>query len=90
MRAFFINGLINKVVLYDDKICIYYNTSYETADEVRMTEKKEGSFLNFPPDESENNKCDSFKFKRVALGAAGSCVFELFTELGVLAVSFYL
>ncbi len=67
----FFNGLINKVVLYDDKICIYYNTSPETADEVRMTEKKEGSFLDFSPEKDDKIKCNPSKFKRVAFGADG-------------------
>lgn len=67
----FFNSLINRVVLYDDKVCIYYNTTPDTESEVRIKEKEAGSRLGFPPPKGLKNKCNPSEFKRVAFGADG-------------------
>ncbi len=67
----FFNSLINRVVLYDDKVCIYYNTTPDTESEVKIKEKEAGSRFGFPPPKGSKNKCNPSEFKRVAFGADG-------------------
>lgn len=65
----FFNSLINRVVLYDDEVCIYYNTSPDTENEVKIKEKETRSRFGFPHTKGQKNKCNPSEFKRVAFGA---------------------
>ena len=63
----FFNKFINRVILYDDKLLIFYNTSPDSQSEVKLSEQK--GLITF----KDNKKCNSFdlEFKRVARGGEG-------------------
>ena len=63
----FFNKFINRVILYDNRLIILYNTSPDSQTEIKIGEQKGQLLVN---DIVDNKKCNSFdkEFKRVARG----------------------
>ena len=63
----FFNKFINRVILYDNRLIILYNTSPDSQTEIKISEQKGQLLVN---DIVDNKKCNSFdkEFKRVARG----------------------
>ena len=80
----FFNSFIYRVVLFDDYVCIYYNTSPEYPTKVKL-DKEELEALSVLREKdaekcADNKECTQFEpleFKLGARGGATECQFEL-------------
>ena len=81
----FFNSFINRVVLYDDKILIFYNT--DTNRPAAITRKDTDDLLagigetigkkSKATAKNEKNSSEPYGFKRVSLGGTGASQIEL-------------
>ena len=64
----FFNSFINRVILYDDKVIILYNSN--DRETKRLSKKQLKDIENAKPlEDIKENSLEPKKFKRVALGA---------------------
>ena len=74
-----ISSFINRVILYDDKVIILYNSNDRETKRLNKKQLKEiESGKNL--EEIKENSSERKKFKRVALGGQVVIAFELFTN----------
>lgn len=73
----FINSFINRVILFDDKVIILYNSNDR---EVKWLTKKQLKEVETAEnlEEIKDNSSELCEFKRVALGRTSAPQFELF------------
>ena len=65
----FFNSFINRVILFDDKVIIIYNTNKTETRELKISEQKQIiSELLENNDKNKKNSSETKKFKRVSLG----------------------
>lgn len=79
----FFNSFINRVILYDDRVLIFYNTD---ANHPTVVKREENEEMVAEPDDladvttakTKKNSLEPKKFKRVSLGGQVVIAFELF------------
>ena len=69
----FFNSFINRVILYDDRVLIFYNTDANHPTAVKREENEEivaesGDLADVTTAKTKKNPLEPKKFKRVSLG----------------------